>query len=135
MENFETKNLSKQTAKALLRGVNMYLERLWKTEKRTAAQTRRLKLLARLLATGCIVCCVTACAGSGHMGQYAQLSGTPEGIRALGDTLIGMNRTAKEAPEQNSEYFAHRRTQEQHATERARIPGLFSGLFASKQQQ
>lgn len=133
MENLGNQNLSKQTAKALLRGVNMYLERLWKTERRTKAQTRRLKLLARLLATGCIVCCVTACAGTGHMGQYAQLSGSPEGLRALGDTLIGMNRTAKEAPEQNSEYFAHRRTEMQQETERARIPGFFQGIFAKQQ--
>jgi len=132
MENLGTQELSKKTAKALLRGVNMYLERLWKMERRTKAQTRRLKLLARLLATGCIVCCITACAGTGHMGQYAQLSGSPEGLRALGDTLIGMNRTAKESPEQSSEYFAHRHNEMKHETERARIPGFFKGIFAKQ---
>jgi hypothetical protein len=129
MDTTNTKN----SAKALLRAINIYSERLWRSKNRTKSQERRLKLLARLLMTGAVVVCVTGCAGTGHMGQYAQLSGSPEGLRALGDTLIGMNRTAKESPEQTSEYFAHRHNEMKHETERARIPGFFQGIFAKQQ--
>lgn len=46
------------------------------------------------------------------------IAGTPEGVKAASDALNGVVRTGKESPEQASEYFAHRGTQEREVTAR-----------------
>lgn len=74
----------------------------------------------------------SGCAGTGHMGDYAQFSGTPAGLKALGDTLVGMQKTAKESPDAANEYMALRVKQDEQETRRATAPGFFTGLFAQQ---
>jgi len=73
---------------------------------------------------------LAGCGVSGHGGQYVALSGTPEGIRALGDTLNGALKTAKEGPDSANQYFAARADYESQVTAREAHPGLFNKLFS-----
>lgn len=60
----------------------------------------------------------SGCAVSGTTGDYVELRGTPRGVEAFADMTNGLIRTGKESPERNSEYFAHRGTQERELTAR-----------------
>lgn len=63
------------------------------------------------------------------MSACGVVAGTPEGIKALGDSLNGAIRTGKESPESNSEYFAHRGTQEkEHTARKGQAQGFWQRL-------
>lgn len=68
-----------------------------------------------------------------HTGEHFVMSGTPQGIQAFGDTLIGSMRTAKEKDNAKNQYFAHRADYEKNVTERTKQPGLLQKLFSSEQ--
>lgn len=79
-----------------------------------------------LLILICINLC--ACGGNAHMGEYAQISGTPEGIKALGDTLIGMQQTAKS---DSTQYFNQRNTEVVEYTKRATAPSFLQQVLGN----
>lgn len=62
--------------------------------------------------------CLQGCSLGAEYGDRVTLSGTPKGIQAFSDMTNGLIRTGKESPEQPSEFFAHRRTQENQETAR-----------------
>lgn len=75
----------------------------------------------------------TGCGLTAHSGEHFQMSGSPEGIRAFGDTLIGAVKTGKEGPDAPNQYFISRERYEAQETVRKTSPGLFQRLF-SKQE-
>lgn len=76
-----------------------------------------------------IVC--TGCSGTSVMNQDFTMTGSVEGIRAFNDGISGIARTAKEHPEQPSEYMATRIKQEAEITKRALKPSVLDGLFVA----
>lgn len=82
----------------------------------------------KILAIG-ILFALTGCGMTAHSGEHFQLSGSPEGIRAFGDTLNGALKTAKESPDANNQYFQSRGFYESQMTVRASQPGFFQKLF------
>ncbi len=75
----------------------------------------------------------TGCATRGSIGEHAELSGSPVALRALMDGMVGMQKTAKEAPDARNEFFAHRAKEELEIT--ARSKGSFlDGLFSNTQE-
>ena len=85
--------------------------------KRTLVNKSNLHEVLFLLV---ILCGMSACAG---------VIGTPEGIKALGDSLNGAIRTGKESPEAASEYFAHRKNEFSAKTEqKAQAVGFWQRL-------
>ena len=77
---------------------------------------------------------VTGCGAAMHSGDHFVLSGTPEGIRAFGDTLNGAMKTAKEAPDAGNQYFQARGFYEAQVTQRNAQPGLFQKMFGSSEK-
>jgi hypothetical protein len=67
-----------------------------------------------------------ACGGAAHMGDYATISGTPEGIKALGDTLIGMQQTAKT---DSTQYFNQRNVEVVEYSKRAMAPSFLQQVL------
>lgn len=88
-------------------------------------RVRRCKVLAviGLVATAGLI---SGCAGS--MNQDLTITGSAEGIRAFNDGLAGIIKTGKEKPEANSEYFQHRKNEEQALTQRANITSFWGKL-------
>jgi len=73
---------------------------------------------------------LTACTSmTAHTGEHFEMSGTPDGIRAFSDTLIGSMKTAKEKDNAPNQYFKARNTFEQNVTARQAQPGFFQKLF------
>lgn len=61
---------------------------------------------------------VSACSVNGSSGDRILIDATPKGMQAFADMTNGLIRTGKESPEQSSEFFAHRNTQEKQETDR-----------------
>lgn len=76
---------------------------------------------------------ITGCASTSHVGEHFTMSGTPEGIRAFNDGLIGALKTSKEEPRAKNQYMAMRRDYEQNVTARElhRPKGFIQKLFAA----
>lgn len=81
-----------------------------------------------------IAAVVSGCSATSHVGQHFTMSGTPDGIRAFGDTLVGSMKTAKESSDSNNQYFAHRNEYERNITTREtqNQPGFLQKLFGAK---
>lgn len=73
----------------------------------------------------CGLLCLQACSVGGSAGDHITLTGTPAGMQAFADMTNGLIRTGKESPEQSSEFFAHRKTQE---TRRGQPVGFWQRL-------
>lgn len=58
------------------------------------------------------------------------LSADAEGMRALGDTLIGIQAESKSKPNVKSAYFVNREQQEAEITARENHPGFFTSLLS-----
>lgn len=61
---------------------------------------------------------ISGCGLTAHTGEHFEMAGTPEGIRAFSDTLVGSMKTAKESPNAPSQYFRHRNSYEREVTAR-----------------
>lgn len=72
---------------------------------------------------------MTGCAGTAYMGDRAEISGTPKGLRAMFDGLNGIAKTAKEKDNAPNQYFAMRNNQEREETVRDTSSGFFQKLF------
>lgn len=72
---------------------------------------------------------MTGCGVMGHAGDHFQLSGTPEGIRAFGDTLNGAMKTAKESHDAENQFLGYRAVQEREITKRKTSPNFIQQLF------
>lgn len=72
---------------------------------------------------------MTGCGVMGHAGDHFQLSGTPDGIRAFGDTLNGAMKTAKEGHDSENQFLGYRAAQEREITKRKTAPGFIEKLF------
>ena len=88
----------------------------------------------KILAIG-ILATLTGCGMTAHSGEHFQLSGSPEGIRAFGDTLNGALKTAKESPDANNQYFQSRGFYESQVSIRASQPGFFQKLFKGSDEK
>lgn len=78
---------------------------------------------------------LSGCAGlTAHSGEHFEMAGTPDGIRAFGDTLVGAMKTAKEKDSARNQYFAARESYEREVTTRDSTPGFFQKLFVSEKQ-
>lgn len=58
------------------------------------------------------------------------LSGDADGMRALGDTLIGIQAESKSKANVKSAYFVNRSEQEAEITARENRPGFFTSLLS-----
>lgn len=83
----------------------------------------------RKLIIGIVLVSCSGCATTGSVGEHFQMSGTPDGIRSFGDTLVGALKTAKETPNARNQYFKHREVYESNVTVRDTQPGIFNKLF------
>lgn len=73
---------------------------------------RILITIAMITLSGCSL------GSTAHVGEHFTLSGTPEGVRAFGDTLIGALKTSKEQPSDDNQYLKTRRHYETNVTAR-----------------
>ena len=85
-----------------------------------------------LLVAGCV-----AMSGCGLMSLPSPmqkgnilLAGDADGMRALGDTLIGIQAESKSKPNVKSAYFVNREQQEAEITARENHPGFLTSLFS-----
>lgn len=67
-----------------------------------------------------IAACValSGCGSMNYAGDHFAMSGSPEGIRAYNDGLIGALKTAKEKPDAHNQYFETRKAYENNVTQR-----------------
>lgn len=77
-----------------------------------------MKLISASILIATVV--TTGCASTGHVssGEHFAMYGTPEGIRAYGDYMIGSLKTGKEKPKARNQYLAMRLTNEAQYTAR-----------------
>lgn len=88
-----------------------------------------------LILGGTLIAClhIAGCSTTANTGQHFTMTGTPDGIRAFGDTLVGSMKTAKESSDANSQYFASRAEFEKNVTARELSPkGFFQKLFGKE---
>lgn len=71
---------------------------------------------------------LTGCSGMSTMNQDFVMAGSPEGIRAYNDGIIGTAKTAKESPDADSKYFAHRGQEEAENTARVKQVSFWGKL-------
>lgn len=62
---------------------------------------------------------LSACAGSASMGERAELSGSPEALRAMGEIMAGLVTEGKASPDKVGAYWGNRRTFESEVSNRA----------------
>lgn len=72
----------------------------------------------RLTMVTLIAALASGCAGTAYMGDRAEISGTPEGLRAMFDGLNGSMKTAKEAPDAQNQYLTFRSVYEQYKNQK-----------------
>lgn len=77
-----------------------------------------IKLVLMYAAVTFVAVYASGCSAATSAGDHVTLTGTPAGMQAFADMTNGLIRTGKESPEQPSEFFAHRKTQETHETQR-----------------
>jgi len=81
---------------------------------------------ATVVASGCGVVSMPSPTQKGNI----LLAGDAEGMRALGDTLIGIQAESKSRPNVKSAYFVNRQYQEAEITARENRPGFLESLFS-----
>lgn len=77
-------------------------------------RNKLMKIMAACILASCIGCASTA-----KIGEHAEISGSPNALRALFDGFNGSLKTAKESDDASSEYFAARNIYEKEETKRA----------------
>lgn len=84
---------------------------------------------------GCLALALifTGCANTSHVGEHFTMSGTPEGIRAYSDYMVGSLKTSKEEPRARNQYLAMRQDYEANVTARElhKPKGFIQQLFAN----
>jgi alkylated DNA nucleotide flippase Atl1 len=79
---------------------------------------------------------LSACAGSASMGERAELSGSPEALRAMGEIMAGLVTEGKASPDTRGAYWQQRQLQEAELSNRAAgKKSLFGGLFKKDEVQ
>ena len=77
---------------------------------------------------------LSGCSATANMGEHAQVSGSPDALRAMFDGLNGMAKTAKESPDAENQYFVARDKYESNVTVRGAQKGFFQKLFGQEQE-
>jgi hypothetical protein len=72
---------------------------------------------------------LSACAGSASMGERAELSGSPEALRAMGEIMAALVSEGKATPDKRGAYWQQREKHEAELTTRATSGGFFSKVF------
>lgn len=81
----------------------------------------------KILVVGLMIV-LSGCSGMSTMNQDFVMAGTPEGIRAYNDGIIGTAKTAKESPDADNKYFAHRGQEEAENTARVKQVSFWGKL-------